>query len=80
MKAPAWFRWLWRLGRPQPPGWPPRREYEWRDVAESDAHRASGGVYVLLRANIRTQVLAAVENHGEQFELAQVLAGLNLAL
>jgi hypothetical protein len=54
--------------------------YEWRDVAGADAHRASGGLYVLLRANVRTQLLAAVQNDGEHFELAQVLAGLNLAL
>jgi hypothetical protein len=58
----------------------PTVRYEWRDLAGADAQRASGGVYVLLRANVRAQLLASVENDGAHFELARVLAGLNLAL
>jgi hypothetical protein len=58
----------------------PTVRYEWRDVAGADAQRASAGAYVLLRANVRAQLIAAVQNDGEHFDLAQVLAGLNLAL
>jgi hypothetical protein len=58
----------------------PTVRYEWREVAEAHAQRASAGVYVLLRANVRTQLLASVENDGEHWEVARVIAGLNLAL
>lgn len=58
----------------------PTVRLEWRDVADAGATRASGGAYWLLRANVRAQLLASVANDGGHLELAQVLAGLNLAL
>lgn len=57
----------------------PTVRYEHRDVAGTAGDRVSGGCYVLLRANVRTQVLASVSDTGDGMELDQVTAGLNLA-
>lgn len=50
-----------------------RGEQTWVDGEGST--RGSGGIYVLLRANVRTQVLASIEE-----EEKRVLGGLNLVL
>jgi len=41
--------------------------------------RISGGFYALLRAQVRTQVLASVEGPDSHLEFGQVTAGLNVA-
>lgn len=50
-----------------------RWERKWLDSEADD--RLSGGVYFLLRANVRTQILASIEEDDKRF-----LAGLNIVL
>lgn len=58
----------------------PTVRYERRGVGDDDGDRISGGLYVLWRANIRSQVLLSGERaHGEAFALGQILVGLNTA-
>jgi hypothetical protein len=61
------------------PWFVPTLRYEFREAASGQGQRISGGAYVLLRANIRGQVLAATSDEGGGFDLDQVTAGLRMA-
>ncbi|HMR07717.1 MAG TPA: hypothetical protein PKA88_18165 [Polyangiaceae bacterium] len=58
----------------------PTLRYERREIAGVVGQRASGGVYFLLRANVRTQILASAEGDADALDNQRVLAGLNIVL
>lgn len=58
----------------------PTLRYEHRNQNSSKTRRISGGVYVLLRANVRAQLLGAAQFFGTDYDSTQGALGLNLAL
>jgi hypothetical protein len=58
----------------------PTVRYERRLItADTQENRISGGVYFLIRANVRAQVLVAAQGPDSAIKFNQVLGGLNLA-
>lgn len=57
----------------------PTLRYERRLIADAQESRISGGLYFVVRANVRAQVLVAAQGPDSALKFDQVLGGLNLA-
>lgn len=58
----------------------PTLRYEHQNLNSAKTRRVSGGVFVLLRANVRAQILGAAEFIESDYDSTQGVLGLNLAL
>ncbi len=58
----------------------PTLRYEHRNLNSAKTRRISGGVYVLLRANVRAQLLGSANFTDTDYDATQGVLGLNLAL